>query len=104
SFPMWKYGGQRTELMISGSNLASFFNRQDSQEAGEANTPARLRRMAKDARQMQPNLEAFGTAVTADGAIPSWIRFELFKGVESGAIRDQWPPLKHADNGNTLTF
>lgn len=104
SFPMWKYGGQRAELMISGSNLASFFNRQDSQEPQQTNTPARLRRMARDARQMQPNMDAFGTAVTADGAIPSWVRFELFKGVESGAIRDQWPPTKHADNGNTLTF
>jgi hypothetical protein len=104
SFPMWKYGGQRTELMISGSNLASFFNRQDSQEPSEMNTTGRLRRMAREARQMQPNMDAFGTAVTVDGAIPSWIRFELFKGVESGAIRESWPPLKHADNGNTLTF
>jgi len=60
--------------------------------------------MARDARQMQPNLDAFGTAVTADGAIPSWVRMELFKGVESGAIRDQWPPIKHADNGNVLTL
>lgn len=104
SFPMWKYGGVRPELMISGSNLANFFNRTDSQEPQNVNTPARLRRMAKDARQMQPNLDAFGTAVTADGAIPSWVRLELFKGVESGAIRDQWPPTKYADNGNTLTF
>lgn len=104
AFPMWKYGGVRPELMISGSNLASWFNRQDSQEAGETNTPGRLRRMAKDARQMQPNLDAFGTAVTADGAIPSWVRFELFKGVESGPIREQWPPIKHADNGNVLTL
>jgi len=102
SFPMWKYGGVRPELMISGSNLASFFNRQDSQEASETNTTGRLRRMAKDARQMQPNLDAFGTAVTVDGAIPSWVRLELFKGVESGPIRDQWPPIKHADNGNVL--
>jgi len=104
SFPMWKYGGVRPELMISGSNLASWFNRTDSQEAGETNTTARLRRMAKDARKMQPNLDAFGTNVTADGSIPSWIRFELFKGVESGPIRDQWPPIKHADNGNVLTL
>jgi len=104
SFPLWKYGGSRPELMISGSNLASLFNRQDSQEPGETNTTTRLRRMAQDARQMQPNLDAFGTAVTADGAIPSWVRFELFKGVESGPIRDQWPPIKHADNGNVLTL
>jgi hypothetical protein len=104
AFPMWKYGGVRPELMISGQSLANFFNRTDSQEPQNTNTTARLRRMAKDARQMQPNLDAFGTAVTADGAIPSWVRLELFKGVESGAVRDQWPPLKHADNGNTLTF
>lgn len=104
SFPLWKYGGSRPELMISGSNLASFFNRTDSQEADVTNTTARLRRMAKEARQMQPNLDAFGTAVTTDGAIPSWVRLELFKGVESGPIRDQWPPIKHADNGNVLTL
>jgi hypothetical protein len=101
---MWKYGGVRPELMISGQSLANFFNRTDSQEPQNTNTTARLRRMAQDARQMQPNLDAFGTAVTADGAIPSWIRLELFKGVESGAVRDQWPPTKYADNGNTLTF
>ena len=104
AFPMWKYGGVRPELMISGQSLANFFNRTDSQEPQNTNTTARLRRMAQDARQMQPNLDAFGTAVTADGAIPSWIRLELFKGVESGAVRDQWPPTKYADNGNTLTF
>ena len=104
AFPMWKYGGVRPELMISGSSLANFFNRTDSQEPQNTNTTTRLRRMAKDARQMQPNLDAFGTAVTVDGAIPSWVRLELFKGVESGAVRDQWPPTKYADNGNTLTF
>ncbi|GAI97367.1 unnamed protein product, partial [marine sediment metagenome] len=104
SFPMWKYGGVRPELMISGSSLANFFNRIDSQEPQNTNTTARLRRMARDARQMQPNIDAFGTAVTADGAIPSWVRLELFKGVESGAIREQWPPIKHADNGNVLTL
>jgi len=42
SFPMWKYGGVRPELMISGSNLASWFNRTDSQEAGETKQTLRL--------------------------------------------------------------
>jgi len=104
SFPMWKYGGARPELMISGSNLASWFNRTDSQEADQTNSTGRLRRMAKDARQMQPNLDAFGTAITSDGAIPSWVRMDLPKGIEAGPVRDQWPPIKHADNGNTLTL
>lgn len=104
SYPMWKYGGVRPELMISGSSLADFFNRKDSQEPGSMNTTTTLRRMAREARQMQPNIEAFGTANTSQGDIPDWIRFELFKGVESGAVREQWPPIKHADNGNTLTL
>ena len=104
SYPMWKYGGVRPELMISGSNLANFFVNTDSQEPQNTNTPARLRRMARDAREMVPNLEAFGKPNTADGAIPSWVRLELFKGVESGPIREQWPPIKHADNGNVLTL
>jgi len=104
SFPMWKYGGARPELMISGSNLASWFNRTDSQEADRTNTTGRLRRMAKDARQMQPNLDAFGTENTTDGPIPSWVRIDLPKGVEAGPIREQWPPIKHADNGNVLTL
>jgi len=104
AYPMWKYGGVRPELMISGSSLANFFNRTDSQEPGSTNTTTTLRRMAKEARQMQPNIEAFGTAVTLEGAIPDWVRMDLFKGVESGPIREQWPPIKHADNGNVLTL
>ncbi len=104
TYPMWQYGGQRAELMVSGSSLANFFNRTDSREAQNTNTTTRLRRMAKEARQMVPNLEAFGTTGTIDGDIPSWISFQLFKGVESGAVRDQWPPIKHADNGNVLTL
>ena len=104
SFPMWKYGGVRPELMISGSSLANFFNRLESNDPQNTNTPTALRTMAKAARQMVSNLESFGTPITPFGAIPSWVSLQLFKGVESGAIRDQWPPLKHADNGNVLTF
>lgn len=104
TYPMWKYGGVRPEYMISGASLANFFSRTDSQEAQNTNTTGRLRTMAANARQMVPNLEAFGTAGTADGDLPSWISMDLFKGVESGPIRDQWPPIKHADNGNVLTL
>jgi len=104
SFPMWKYGGVRPELMISGSSLSNFFNRSASNEEQNTLTPTELRTFAKQARQMQPNLDAFGTAVTPQGAVPDWVRFTLFKGVESGAIREQWPPTKYADNGNTLTL
>lgn len=104
SFPMWKYGGIRPELMITGSGLSNFFNRTSSQEEQNTLTTAQLRTFAKAARQMQPNLDAFGTSFGSGAGVPDWIRFELFKGVESGAIRDQWPPIKHADNGNVLTL
>ncbi len=104
TYPMWKYGGVRPEYMISGASIANFFNRTDSQEPQNTNTTTNLRAMAKAARQMVPNLEAFGSLDTGIGDIPSWISMDLFKGVESGAIRDQWPPIKHADNGNVLTL
>ena len=91
--------------MISGSSIANFFNRSAGNEEQNALTTVDLRGLAKAARQMQPNIDAFGTPnLPVVGSIPDWIRFELFKGVESGAIRDQWPPIKHADNGNVLTL
>ncbi len=105
AFPMWRYGGVRPELMINGASLVNFFNRTSSQEESQTATTVELRGFAMAARKMVPNLEAFGTAALAGtGGIPSWVRLELFKGVESGAIRDQWPPVKHADNGNVLTL
>ena len=105
SFPLWRYGGVRPELMISGASLVNFFNRTSSQEESQTATTTELRGFAMAARKMVPNLEAFGTvALAGTGGIPSWIRLELFKGVESGAIRKQWPPIKHADNGNVLTL
>jgi len=105
SFPLWRYGGVRPELMISGASLVNFFNRTSSQEESQTATTTELRGFAMAARKMVPNLEAFGTAALAGtGGIPSWVRLELFKGVESGAIRKQWPPIKHADNGNVLTL
>jgi len=104
-FPMWRYGGVRPELMISGSSLANFFNRTSAQEESNTLSTVDLRGLAKVARQMQPNLDAFGTAdIPVIGSIPDWVRFELWEGVESGPVRDQWPPIKHADNGNVLTL
>lgn len=105
AFPMWRYGGVRPELMISGSSLANFFNRSSGNEEQNVLSTTEIRGFAAAARQMQPNLDAFGTAnLPVVGSIPDWVRFELFKGVESGAVRDQWPPIKHADNGNVLTL
>jgi len=49
-------------------------------------------------------LEAFGTGGNVKGDVPDWVSFMLPEGIESGPVRDQWPPIKHADNGNVLTL
>jgi len=33
---------------------------------------------------------------------PDWVRMNLNAGIVAGPLRDQWPPIKHADNGNVL--
>ncbi len=53
---------------------------------------------------MVPNIEAFGTDDPTKGGVPDWIRMFMPEGIASGPIRDQWPPTKHADNGNVLTL
>jgi hypothetical protein len=53
---------------------------------------------------MVPNIDAFGESFGSAQGVPDWIRMFMPEGVASGPIRDQWPPTKHADNGNVLTL
>lgn len=101
-FPMWKHGGIRPELMMKSDAFAEFFYNTSSTDSEKTVDPTNLRIFAKLGRQMVPNPDAFGTPGTVKGDIPDWITFALPEGIEAGAIRDQWPPIKHADNGNTL--
>jgi len=102
SFPMWKHGGIRPELMMKSDAFAEFFYNTSNTDSAKMVDPVNLRIFAKLGREMVPNPDAFGTPNTVKGSIPDWVSFMLPEGIEAGAIRDQWPPIKHADNGNVL--
>jgi len=53
---------------------------------------------------MQAFDQPFGSLDPAKGQVPDWVRFNLSRGLVAGPIRPQMPPLKFADNGNTLMF
>ena len=96
--PAYQWGGIRPELMVSGTTLSQWFLRKDGQEAERTQTANSLRQFAKASRQMVANPDAFGTAVTPQGPIPDWFTEFLPKGVEAGAIRQQFPPKVTQDD------
>ena len=102
TYPMWKYGGVRPEYMMRSNAFAEFFQRNEGSQ--KTVDPTNLRGFAFLARKMVPNLEAFGTGGDVKGDVPDWITMFMPEGIASGPIRDQWPPTKHADNGNVLTL
>lgn len=95
--PFWAYGGIRPESMITGTSLVNFWLNMADRDDEQMSDPTLLRSLVKQSRSMVANPEAFGTANT-----PDWIRLYLNEGLVAGAIRSQWPPIKHADNGNVL--
>lgn len=95
-FPMWRFGGIRPELTLSPFAAGSFFLDVPSTDEELMQTTAQVRSAVADARSMGAYDEAFGDR------FPDWCRMNLNEGIVSGPVRDQWPPLKHADNGNVL--
>ena len=63
---------------------------------------ANLRVYIKGARTMAGFDQAFGVDDVAKGNIPDWIRFGLNRGLVAGPILPQMPPVRYADNGNTI--
>ena len=61
-------------------------------------TAGSLRQFARDAREMVPNPDAFGTAVTPNGPVPDWFASFLPKGITAGAVRSNFPPRVTQDN------
>jgi len=95
-FPMWRYGGIRPELTLSPFAAGSFFLQLPSRDEELMQTTAQIRVSVADARSMGAYDATFGDR------FPDWCRFGLNEGLVSGPVRDQWPPIKHADNGNVL--
>ena len=101
TFPMWKYGGVRPELMISSTDALRYFNRVAVNAEQAMTTQSKLQDAYQDATTMSSFDGAFGDPVRN---LPSWITLMDVAGITSGPIRPYAPPLKFADNGNTLMF
>ncbi len=101
TFPMWRYGGIRPELMISGTTALRYYNRVANNANQEMTTRAALQTAYTDATSMSAFDAAFGDPALN---LPEWITLMDVSGVTSGALRQYAPPLKYADNGNTLMF
>ena len=97
-FPMWKYGGIRPELMISGATALRYFNRVASNANQEMTTRNALQTAYRDATTMVEYDSAFGDAALN---LPDWITLMDVSGVTAGELRPSPPPVKFADNGNT---
>ena len=100
--PFWRYGGSRPELMITGSSLVNYFLNVADRDEEEMSDPTQLRAFVRLSRQMVENPDAFGTPQGGGFSMPDWVRMHLSEGIVAGAIRPQWPPLKHFDNGNVM--
>ena len=101
TFPMWRYGGIRPEFMISGSTALRYFNRVAANQSQEMISRNQYQTAFKEATTMAQFDKAFGDQVIP---LPDWITVLDVGGITSGVIRPFPPPLKFADNGNTLMF
>ena len=100
TFPMYLYGGARTQFMMSANSLADFYTQLAPQDSEKMLTTAQQRDFMKAARTMVGFDDDFGEQSATLGEVPDWIRLFALQGVISGAVREQWPPLKYDDNGN----
>ena len=99
TFPMWTHGGIRAELMISSELAVQYYNRAGANEAEDMVSLATWANRFGSATQMVAFDAPFGDAAIP---LPSWVKIFDVAGVTSGPIRQYAPPLKFADNGNTL--
>lgn len=103
AMPMWQIGGIRPEIMTSVTNTGfgnDWFLNQAGYGASESMSDTTDIRLGLQAARAMVNFSsAFGTPA-AD--VPDWFKAitKNFPGFESGPLRQQWPPIKHEDNGN----
>lgn len=93
-FPMWRFGGIRAEHMITPIAANAYFLPINTRDAETMSSTPQIRQAVADSRQMSAFDQPFGDRR------PDWIRMHLNAGIIAGPVRDQWPPIKHADNGN----
>ena len=105
AMPMWQIGGIRPEFMASNATNTLgenwFFSTAGYGGSETMSATSGVRQGLSNARTMTGFGDAFGKD-SAGKAIPDWFKAiaKPFPGLESGPVRSQEPPLKHADNGN----
>lgn len=102
TFPMYLYGGARTQFMMDSNALAEFWYQLDPQSSEKMLTTAEQRQFVASSRTMVPFDSAFGEENATLGGVPDWVRLYAAQGIVSGPLRDQWPPAKKFDNGNVM--
>ena len=103
TFPMWRYGGIRPERMIDGSTgRPDFFLPFNPNEFEQMSSTDSIRQYVRLGRTMVNFDEAFGVEDPVKGGIPDWVRFNLSRGLVAGPVLAQMPPVRYADNGNTI--
>ena len=100
TFPMWRFGGIRPELMSAPTASGGFFLPIASRDEESMQDTTTVRASVALARSMSAFDSAFGSPTPTP--TPDWFRFNLINGLVSGPVRDQWPPNKHHDNGNVM--
>lgn len=99
TFPTWRFGGIRPEIMVTPATALVYYNRQASNAAQDMLDTGTLQQNFKNAVSMVAFDEGFGDVA---GNYPDWLQIFNAAGITSGLIRPYPPPLKFADNGNTL--
>lgn len=100
TYPMWTYGGIRPELVMSSTDILTYWSDSELLNPETAQSRAGLEAQFIASQTAVGFDEAFGSKPLN---LPEWLQITA-SGISSGPIRKQWPPNKYADNGNTLTF
>lgn len=101
SFPSWKFGGTRPEIMVTSANALRYYNRVASRAYQDMDSITAFRTRFKEATTMVDYDAPFGDTSTN---IPDWITLMDVAGVTSGPIRPYPPPVKFSGNGNTVMY
>jgi len=102
AFPMWRAGGIRPEHVLGADRFAEFWIPGFAQDAEKTMDTSQITIFYQKSRTCVAWDEAFGAIDVSKGPIPDWIRFIQLGGIEFGLERDQFPPTKYFDNGNTM--
>ena len=101
TFPMYLYGGARSQLMMTSTGLANFYYQLDPLSAEDMLSTQQQRNFVNAGRAMVAFDAPFGSDLGGiSGNVPDWVSLIALTGVVSGPVREQWPAVKYEDNGN----